>query len=715
MAFNSKAALVIGLNYVGGHRVPGLGKLKAAIDCAKDVENWLAPEFDIELLTDADGDVTVHNIKSAMRRFFGGPNEQTYQRYRMLVLYFAGHGVDVNRSDHWVLNLAGEDTGESINVKETRDAARRCGIPNVVILSDACRQDNALPRALMALTGTQVLPLKDPDGQRDTKVDIMRAARIGREAWEMKSGTGRGFSIFSRALIQATRSPKPAWISEVPRPPEPVRCVTNRTLNRHLQTEVDAVLSELRVTASQRISMEVPSDDDVYMRVLDPPETSPTSPVVDVTDFGMTWDIDLLHGSELSYKNDGWAGAAAQSSAGLAKPVENKRKAPKKRTRTPDTTPTLRKVRGIGKATETALIKAGIETVADLADASQAQLNAADSHMPGLALKAQQQGWQYEARGQLEAAGARLPVARMAAANLSIGRGDGLPETGGAGSTDMRNTLSKLCPDANISDLPADAFMLWRGPRVTEAFLAGLGQDGSLTAHGADVTGQEDTPDGAATSLLRHAGRKAIDTCFVQFDDGRATLLPVLAGYVALGVVDTVGVQSYRMAALGFPMSRIQQAHDLNANLTLALDPSVGGFDADGNFARITNDIEILRQIDPMLTLLGTAVLNSLGRAGDMARIRTAFDSPGAPAESVRPEALFDLALLARFNHADALPETARTPCPALTENWNYITSRDARAHASTEGGRAGLLPSLWTCFEPETARTLRHHLQEGT
>ncbi len=56
-----------------------------------------------------------------------------------LILYFAGHGVNINRSEHWLLRRIAVDPNAAINVSGSVELARYCGIGHVVVISDACR------------------------------------------------------------------------------------------------------------------------------------------------------------------------------------------------------------------------------------------------------------------------------------------------------------------------------------------------------------------------------------------------------------------------------------------------------------------------------------------------------------------------------------------------------------------------------------------------
>lgn len=56
-----------------------------------------------------------------------------------LIVYFAGHGVLINRNEHWLLSEAPRRANAAVNVSGSVELARFCGIRHVVFISDACR------------------------------------------------------------------------------------------------------------------------------------------------------------------------------------------------------------------------------------------------------------------------------------------------------------------------------------------------------------------------------------------------------------------------------------------------------------------------------------------------------------------------------------------------------------------------------------------------
>lgn len=740
----SKAALVVGLNYKGGTTVRELGELNAAIDCAEDVAHWLEPEFDVKILTDASGGVTVSDLTTALRDFFAKDGGRTYLKYQMLLIYFAGHGIEVNNTDHWVLNGAHDWPGESVDVNELNDMANRCGIPNVVIISDACRQDTNLSRSLKALRGSPILPIKDPNADRSEAVDVMRAAKVGRTAWEKKPPGARGFSIFSRALIRLATRPPPDRISTVHVNGTPVDCVTNRTLARYMQEEVNNVLVQLKETKSQKISMIVPSWDDVFVRAL-PTDTAQPE---DATRGGPGSDLpdELLPPQEPSdgfldedfsgdpleepadsadAEDDIWSvGDEPRKATGGA--VEHTRRGPPipedfsldefldpapepgpqpAHAPEPGPRPDLTSIAGIDAAAAEALGAAGVTALADLADIRPDQMAAAEAALPGITETAQRDAWQHKARLRLEEAGLRLPVARIAKASLGLEDGTDLPESNSLFAGDIRREMERIEPISERESFETGCGQIWRGAEVVRAYVLPQG------AGGAEVV-EEDigTIGNPVRAYLDSSLPEA--ACLTIFADGRSTLQPLIQGFIGYGAIDSVGVSSYGFSPLGVPVGAVARGDasdpvledllELRALLVMTLRDGWMASSAREAVDDLLARIEALWEVDPSLTVLAAALLARTGRMRDIAQ--RLGHAPHA-------SAFYDVELLQRYDHGGALPGGTLMPCPMLSENWSYIGSRMALAEPPFDAPHGHLLGSLWTSFDLEMTHRIETHL----
>ncbi|GLH78108.1 MULTISPECIES: caspase family protein [unclassified Bradyrhizobium] len=249
-----RGAVVIGVNKTGA-----LPVLKASASGAEAFGKWLATEgFEVVIITDQTEPVVPRQIAEAIQGFIGtGTFEQ-------LVIYFSGHGYWKNDSEIWLLSGAPADANAAISWAETAEFAKDCGIPSVVIISDACRTIPDTPRALK-VRGTIVFPNEDIQRKR-AKVDKFMAAAQGASAFEAPIGKeGLITNVFTHCFLQAFERPDADMIREIVEDGRSISIIPNRNLGKYLEREVPSLLANIDVRLSQLPDAEVLSDDTVYI------------------------------------------------------------------------------------------------------------------------------------------------------------------------------------------------------------------------------------------------------------------------------------------------------------------------------------------------------------------------------------------------------------------------------------------------------------------
>ena len=248
-----KAAVIIGVGKTGG-----LAPLDSPVPGAKQIAGWLKGEgFEVECLTDDTGPVTAADIKKALKKFVTLP-----ARFHLLVVYFSGHGYWHERSDRWLLSEAFTDTDEAINLRGAMDLASNSGIPNVVFISDACR---SLPDTKTGayVKGTDAFPIYE-EITANSKVDSFKSTSVARSAYE-GAIDGVKQSILTYALRAAFEEPEAQMVREVLDGATKVQVVPNRRLEEFLQRKINAVLAGIDPNLTQRIEVNIPSSDDIYI------------------------------------------------------------------------------------------------------------------------------------------------------------------------------------------------------------------------------------------------------------------------------------------------------------------------------------------------------------------------------------------------------------------------------------------------------------------
>jgi hypothetical protein len=203
-----RAAVLIGVDKTGA-----LPRLRDAAKGARRMEKWAKGQGmnPVTVLTDEQGPVDVSAVKRAIRDIVDAGADQ-------LVVYFAGHGVNIRYGEYWLLSDAPEDTQAAVNVEGSNVLARYCGIPHVVFISDACRTAADGIQAQF-VTGSEIFPNQGADGP-EKAVDLFFACTLGRPAHEVRdpNTTAAEFSaLYTYELAQALRGQQPdllEWVQD---------------------------------------------------------------------------------------------------------------------------------------------------------------------------------------------------------------------------------------------------------------------------------------------------------------------------------------------------------------------------------------------------------------------------------------------------------------------------------------------------------------------
>jgi Caspase domain len=278
MAAN-RGAVVIGVNKTGE-----LTPLESAAAAAEDVARWLQGEgFKVVKLTDAEKPVTAAAIRRAVTKFVDAGT------YEQLVVYFSGHGYWKNETELWLLSGAPGDSNEAVNWTEAVDLAQVSGIPNVVMISDACR---SMPTTTTGgrVRGSAVFP-NNPTNAIQPKIDKLLASVVGTAAYEvaLPNGPAGKVSVFTHCLRKAFTEPDATMVLTLQEGRKTLEVVPLRRLEKFLRREVPALLSSVSLEYDQRPVIDVLSDEPAYLaRVQRLPgavvdETAPTTPRQPVT------------------------------------------------------------------------------------------------------------------------------------------------------------------------------------------------------------------------------------------------------------------------------------------------------------------------------------------------------------------------------------------------------------------------------------------------
>ncbi|WP_428422499.1 caspase family protein [Methylibium sp.] len=276
----TRAAVLIGVNRTGG-----LPVLTDAVNGAKAMEAWALaqgmPRKRVLLFTDEQGPVDIADVRKAVRALVdSGSIEQ-------LIVYFAGHGVNIRYGEYWLLSDAPIDSSAAVNVEGSIVLARRSGIPHVVFISDACRTAAEGLQA-QGITGGEIFP-NDPVGGPEQAVDIFFGTTLGRPALEVKDPAESSASfkaVYTGALLDAVSGKLPAAVEAAELGGHPLHLVRPRPLKACLLAELPQRLARQGVpaTVSQVPDARITSGDEAWLAsVEDLPPPPPQPPAATPT------------------------------------------------------------------------------------------------------------------------------------------------------------------------------------------------------------------------------------------------------------------------------------------------------------------------------------------------------------------------------------------------------------------------------------------------
>lgn len=260
----NRAAVIIAVKKAGL-----LTELQAAHSGARLMKEWAETHGfgPVISITDEAGPVTADQIKRAIKGLVDA------DAFEQLFIYFAGHGVNLRYSEYWLLSGAPDDTQAAVNVASSVQLAKRCGIPHVVFISDACR---TAPEGIQAqsITGSEIFPNRAAMGTMKA-VDVFYASLLGEPAKEIRDpGDSSSVyrSLYTDELLAALRGERTLLLDQ-PEPPQGLKYLRPHKLKRHLTKEVPRLvrdrLGALAVN-TQQPDAEVQSDPEAYLQDFDP-------------------------------------------------------------------------------------------------------------------------------------------------------------------------------------------------------------------------------------------------------------------------------------------------------------------------------------------------------------------------------------------------------------------------------------------------------------
>ncbi|MFC9664591.1 hypothetical protein ACFVJ5_30515 [Nocardia sp. NPDC127606] len=225
--------------FIGVDRTGNLHELSDAASGAASMHAWalgqgMKDNVTAKLITDANNrTVTPDEIFTAIDEIIGGPGVD------QLIVYYAGHGVNINRNEHWLLSEAPRRSNAAVDVTISVELARFCGIPHVVVISDACRVAAEGIQA-QAVRGDSIFP-NEGAAVLSNPVDQFFACLRGSAATELRdpTKTARNYTaVYTRALIDALHGSRSDILERLSGNGDDARYLKVRALKRFLEAEI---------------------------------------------------------------------------------------------------------------------------------------------------------------------------------------------------------------------------------------------------------------------------------------------------------------------------------------------------------------------------------------------------------------------------------------------------------------------------------------------
>lgn len=193
---------------IGVHKAKTLPTLQAVFDGVRGMKEWALSqgisEDRIKTITDETQKVNAQQIYDAIEEL-SAPRD-----LEQLIIYFAGHGVNLRRGEYWLLSDAVVNGNAAINVEASVELARFGTIPHVVFLSDACRTAANGIQA-QGITGTTIFP-NQPVAGPEKFVDIFFATLLGEPSLEIADpdeAASKFRALYTETLLEALRGQHP--------------------------------------------------------------------------------------------------------------------------------------------------------------------------------------------------------------------------------------------------------------------------------------------------------------------------------------------------------------------------------------------------------------------------------------------------------------------------------------------------------------------------
>jgi hypothetical protein len=648
IAQKKKCAVIIGVNKTGG-----LPVLSAAVSGAEDFNKWAVSQgFDTYLLIDRESPVTVKMIKDAIAGFV---NEKIYEQ---MIVYFSGHGILKSAVDElWLLSEAPEDSNAAVNVQPSRFLSRRCGIPNVVIISDACRSAPGNTQ-ISQMSGSVIFPNSTISSTR-VNVDILYATAPGDPAFEVTADEAANnyCGLYTRELLNGLNGKVPQIIKDYDfnfsgivgllNSPK-YSIISAYELSEYLFTAVPISAAQINITLNQKPDAEITSRSPSYLSLLETPKIETEfGEVNQMTKYGKWLDgyfgkyfEDFKNGSQMPETGD----ILCESWKNSAEELNNDREIPK---------------------TEEIYIEALENSIEEL--------------------------------------NVDFQVKKTEDINQEI----------------LENDLKELQED--YSSLPKKydkaAFdsILQAINRSSKDILTGFTIVGIPYVE--NHYSKNDVQIFSENNAIQIRIRIHLKTYFLDLPEGRLLPLAVLPGFIGTVVLDKDEVITVNYSPSSISLKAVNEVNETNRDVeerraVIAAKSKGGTFRISENIEELSQTASYLRRYKNLDPSLGLYAAYAYSQAGKFEDVQSIYDYMKREPEPV----LFDVAMLNELSAEDPdklVLENASPFCPMLNQGWSYLTINPEFYDPFLIEISKYRVAGLWTTFTAEGSAKIKEKLKD--
>lgn len=266
--------------------------------------------------------------------------------------------------------------------------------------------------------------------------------------------------------------------------------------------------------------------------------------------------------------------------------------------------------------------------------------------------------------------------------------------------------INALLPVKSIDDISMSSGFIISGAKIINAITPKTNKDIRLEL----IYSEHTSP----LSIIKLKNTSPGESVLVQLDNGRASILAGLDGYIGHAVFNETGLANVSYVPAknnwrwGMYASNEDQLDNLRALVSLEIQNNTFKVTSNSEAEDLAYKIRVGKGIDPTLGLYAAYAYWQAGKEKHIFSVRNYM------LQDLNTD-LFDIQVLLSRKIDKTLPGQSLLPfCPLLTQTWSLLRPRGIKLHPELEAATPYLCNSLWTTFEPKASNRLINAIKTG-